>query len=301
MASPDRISPWVFDATRENFDRLVLGNSRRGPVLVHFWTPKAGPCMLLMPRLVRLAVEYAGRFLLVMVNTDELGAIAHAHGVTSVPTVKLYRDGAARETVHGADPDATFRELLSRYVVTQAEAIRMNAHLRALAQWRAGEVDAARRGLAQAALEEPDNPAIARDLAKLMIASGDVQGAAALLANLPPELRAHAELDALTVHAGFIAALADAPDAASLHARLDANPNDPEARYLLAAHALAEDDMDAALAHLLELARSDRKYRDATYKNDIGRRGMIALFDLLGGAHPLARRYRPLLSEALRT
>ena len=47
------LSPYVFDATRENFDSLILGNSMRGLVLVNFWSPKAGPCMLLTPRLIQ--------------------------------------------------------------------------------------------------------------------------------------------------------------------------------------------------------------------------------------------------------
>lgn len=299
MADPEtrsRLSPWVLDATRETFDRLVLGNSHRGPVLVHFWTPKAAPCMLLMPRLVRLATEYAGRFLLVMANTDDLGGVAHAHGVTSVPTVKLYLDGAARHTVHGAEPDATFRELLSRYVLSKAETLRVSAYQAALMQWRAGNTDAARRGLAQAALDEPDNPAIVRDLAKLMIASGDAQGAADLLDRLPEPLCAQAELATLTIHAGFLAALNDAPDARELATRIQRAPDAADARYLLAARALADDDTETAFAQLLEIVRRDRAWRD-----DIGRRGMIALFDLLGSAHPLTQRYRTLLSEALRT
>ena len=84
---------FVFDANRENFPQLVLGNSDKGPVLVYFWTPKAGPCMLLMPRLVQLVEEFSGKFLLVLVNTDEAGQIAHQYGVTSVPTVKFFRNG----------------------------------------------------------------------------------------------------------------------------------------------------------------------------------------------------------------
>ena len=51
------LSPHVFDATAENFNRLALENSHKGPVLVHFWTPKAGPGFILMPRLVKLAAE----------------------------------------------------------------------------------------------------------------------------------------------------------------------------------------------------------------------------------------------------
>jgi putative thioredoxin len=53
--SQNHLSPFVFDATPDNFESLVLGNSMKGLVLVHFWTPKAGPCMILMPRLVQLA------------------------------------------------------------------------------------------------------------------------------------------------------------------------------------------------------------------------------------------------------
>ena len=39
-------SPYVFDATADNFHKLVL---------VNYWSPRAGPCLMLMPRLVRLA------------------------------------------------------------------------------------------------------------------------------------------------------------------------------------------------------------------------------------------------------
>jgi len=65
------ISPYIFDQKDAEFDELVLANSYKGPVLVNFWSAKAAPCMMLMPRLVKLCSEYQGRFLLSMVNTDE--------------------------------------------------------------------------------------------------------------------------------------------------------------------------------------------------------------------------------------
>lgn len=70
------LSRFVFDVTADNFRTLVLQNSDRGPVLVNYWSPRAGPCFVLMPRLVRLCTEYNGRFLLAMLNTDELGPLA---------------------------------------------------------------------------------------------------------------------------------------------------------------------------------------------------------------------------------
>ena len=80
-------SPYIFDATSENYRRLVLENSDKGPVLVNDWSPRAGPCLMLMPRLTRLATEFGGHFLLVMLNTDELGRLAREHGVASLPTI----------------------------------------------------------------------------------------------------------------------------------------------------------------------------------------------------------------------
>jgi thioredoxin-like negative regulator of GroEL len=44
----------VFDATRENFQRLVLDNSRKGLVLANYWTPQAPPCFKLWQELEAL-------------------------------------------------------------------------------------------------------------------------------------------------------------------------------------------------------------------------------------------------------
>jgi thioredoxin-like negative regulator of GroEL len=106
-------SPYVFDASMDNFPRLVLENSAKGPVLVNYWLPKAGPCLMLMPRLVRLASEFGGRFLLVMFNTDELSQLARSHGVVSLPTIKVYRHGKVVDTLHGAESESVLRTHVS--------------------------------------------------------------------------------------------------------------------------------------------------------------------------------------------
>lgn len=49
--------PYIFEANPSNFKTLVLENSEKGPVMVYYWSPRAGPCMKLMPRLIRLADE----------------------------------------------------------------------------------------------------------------------------------------------------------------------------------------------------------------------------------------------------
>ncbi len=117
MAEP----AYVFDATADNFRTLVLANSDKGPVAVNFWSPRAGPCLMLMPRLLKLAEEFRGRFLLVRLNTDEFGRLARDQGVTSIPTTKLFRHGAVVDTLHGAESEPSLRTFLRKHL-RQGEA-----------------------------------------------------------------------------------------------------------------------------------------------------------------------------------
>lgn len=284
------LSPYVFDASAENFNRLVLENSHKGPVLVHFWTAKAGPCFVLMPRLVKLAGEYGGRFLLVMLNAGDLPALARRFGVNSVPTVKFFRRGEVVHTIHGAEPDSSFREVLDRYIAQDAD----RAHALGVAAWQAGELQKARQLLANAAMADPDNLAIPRDLAKILWTSGDGEQALRLLDSLPPEARSAPELAALHAHLSLAEAARGAPDAEALERRLGEHPEDAEARFQMAAARLAADDYEAAMTELLTLVRQDRKFG-----NDLGRRCLLALFEHLGASHPLTVKFRQALYAAL--
>lgn len=273
------LTPYVFDATRENFDSLILGNSMRGLVLANFWSPKAGPCMLLMPRLVKLAAEYGGRFLLVMVNTEELGQQARTLGITSVPTVKFFLRGEAVHSIHGAESDASFRAALGRFLANDQDRLRMSA----LRLHQDGDTEGAIELLARIAVEDPADLAVASDLAKLLTLVGRPHEALALLAALPASARSQGQIAGLLVHLELIEAA---------NQKFDSDTGTPAARLTHAAQALFEDQTEQALAELLELARQAPGFRD-----DIGRRAMIALFGMLGGEHALTRRFRARLAE----
>ena len=63
-------SPYIHEAKSENFKALVLENPNHGPALVNFWSKKAGPCLRQYPILDKLIWDYAGRVLLVNIDTD---------------------------------------------------------------------------------------------------------------------------------------------------------------------------------------------------------------------------------------
>ncbi len=284
------LSPHVFDASADNFNRLVLENSHKGPVLVHFWTPKAGPCFILMPRLVKLAAEYGGKFLLVMLNTDELPELARRFSVNSVPTVKFFWRGEVAHTIHGADPDSSFRQVLDRFIASDAN----RAHALGVAAGQAGNSQQARMLLANAAMADPDNLAIPRDLAKLLWSEGDGEQALKLLDSLPPEARKEPDIAHLLAHLNLAETARQAPPLTELDAHLEQHGEDLNAHFQRAARLLAADDFQGAMDALLLIARTDRSFR-----HDIGRLSLLALFDLLGNTHPLTRQYRQALSESL--
>ncbi len=283
-------SPYVFDATAENFRTLVLENSDKGPVLVNYWSPRAGPCLMLMPRLVRLATEFGGRFLLVMLNTDELGRLARDHGVTSIPTIKLFRHGRVVNTLHGAESESALHAFIAKHVVSEADS----KYAAAIQAHRRGDIDTAVTRAAEAALAEPDNPRLALELAKLLMQQGRYAQADDLLRSLPSALRAQPEVRDFSTHVGFVRTAQEASPVKMLEQAIADNPNDLDARYRLSARKLTQDDFEEAMEQLLEIVRRDDGFRDHA-----GRHGLLAIFAMLGEDDERVQRYRTLLQQAI--
>lgn len=283
-------STHVFDATADNFARLVLENSDKGPVLVNFWSPRAGPCLMLMPRLVRLAGEFGGRFLLVLLNTDELGRLAREQGVVSLPTVKVYRHGRVVDTLHGAEPDEVLRRFIDKQLADTADSRLHNA----LTAHARGDTGSAVRLAAEAALADPHDPRIPLELAKLLVLQQRYAQADDLLQALPEETRALPELRRLATHVGFLRAARDAPPPDELERALAADPDDLEARYRLGAVRLLANDYEAAMRQLLEIIT-----RGGGAARERARHGIEALFEMLGEDDERVARYRALVQETM--
>src|SRR5687767_6650082 len=107
-------SPFVQDVTAATFAKDVIEASKQVPVVVDFWAPWCGPCRALGPVLEKLAEEYAGKFVLVKANTDELQAEASQFNVQGIPAVFAVMNAEVVDFFSGAMPEAMVRQWLDR-------------------------------------------------------------------------------------------------------------------------------------------------------------------------------------------
>lgn len=72
------------------------------PVLVDFYADWCGPCKMIAPIVAELATEYEGVIKIGKLNVDENPNTAQQYRVMSIPTMIIFKNGAAVDTVVGA-------------------------------------------------------------------------------------------------------------------------------------------------------------------------------------------------------
>ena len=98
--------------TVDEFEREVLSSDI--PVLVDFWAPWCGPCIMLAPTIEEISSEYEGRIKVFKVNTDELPMIAMQYGIRGIPTVILFSNGEVVDVKIGLQPRAVLENMIER-------------------------------------------------------------------------------------------------------------------------------------------------------------------------------------------
>jgi putative thioredoxin len=106
-----------------DFEREVVQESAKQPVLVDFWASWCGPCRTLGPILQKLAGEAQGRFKLVKVDTQARPELAQRFGIQSIPAVKLFVDGTVVAEFLGALPEAQVRAWLKQQIPSETDRL----------------------------------------------------------------------------------------------------------------------------------------------------------------------------------
>ncbi|HEY2395976.1 MAG TPA: thioredoxin [Rudaea sp.] len=284
-------SPHVFDATEQNFETDVIRASLTTPVLVDFWAAWCGPCKTLTPILEKVVASYAGKVKLAKVDTDAQGQLAAVFGIRSLPTVVLVKDGQMADGFMGALPESAVREFLDRHLGAAEGIAEEEAPAETAAPAETPEQAIAR--VQQEIAQAPDKAELKLDLALAYLRAGLADAALTELDALPANLAEDAKAKRVRYQLDFARALKDAPDLATLRARLATDPADHAARDLLGVRLVIEGDAAAGLEEFLHILRTQRDWNDGQAK-----KRLIAAFNTLDDAD-LVGTYRRRMASLL--
>ena len=274
-------SSYVFEVNQHNFASVVEA-SQQVPVLVDFWADWCQPCQQLTPLLTKLAQEYQGKFILAKVNADAEQALAAHFRVRSLPTVMVIWQGQIVEQLMGLQPESAYRQIIDRFHMSPGDQIREQVD----ALWQHGRQKEAIQ-LLREALKQEQSVELKVMLAEKLLQLDQGEEARQLLQSLPVEERERQPVSGLLARLQFADLAQGAPDRGALEKQVQTDPTDSAARRQLAARCVLAGDYEAALEQFMEILRRDPKFED-----EAGRKGLIAIFEILGNEDPLVTTYR---------
>lgn len=96
--------------TKANFEQEILNAGK--PALVDFWAPWCMPCRMIAPIVEELAEENKGKAVVGKINVDDEGELAMRFGVSSIPTLIVFKDGKEYKRVIGVQSKDSLQQLL---------------------------------------------------------------------------------------------------------------------------------------------------------------------------------------------
>jgi thioredoxin 1 len=89
----------LINLNKESFVKVT--SSKDKTLIIDFWAPWCGPCKALTPVLEELSSEMSDSVEVYKVNVDDNTELAQEHGVQSIPTLLVYKNGSLSETIVG--------------------------------------------------------------------------------------------------------------------------------------------------------------------------------------------------------
>ena len=272
----------MIDVTIANFEAEVVTASMTTPVLIDFWAPWCGPCKSLGPILEKVEVEYAGRFKLVKIDSDQEQQLGAAFGIRSIPTCILMVNGQPVDGFAGALPEGKVKEFLDKHL-PPADELAEEPEL--TLEEEPTDPDAVLEKLQHAVAANPADDNARFDYVKLLLQLGREDDAKVAFAPVIAQTTVVRRFDSLKRWMDamdFVATSAGGDSAGGqFDAKIAANKRDFEARFGKARWLMVQQRWTEALDELLDILMRDKAWSD-----DLARKTYIAVLDIMEAPKP---------------
>ncbi|PZF77588.1 thioredoxin [Aestuariivirga litoralis] len=293
--APAAAGDLIKDSNTQSFMQDVIEASRQQPVIVDFWAPWCGPCKQLGPALEKVVKAANGKVRMVKINVDENQQLAQQMRIQSIPAVYAFVNGQPVDGFMGALPEGQIKQFVDRLGGQGSMAEEIEA---VLADARALEAEKDHQHAAQLFAQllqvDRENVGAIAGLVRCEMALGDLENAQKTLALVPPAKAGDPEV--LSVKAQLELALnpVDTSEIGALKAKVEANPDDFQARLELAVLLNGANEREAATDQLIYVIKKMRAWND-----EAARKQLVKFFEAWGPKDEFTLAGRRKLSSVL--